>query len=83
MVEVPVVELDRVCRSFAAGAVTVEALVDVDMMVHRGEYVAVVGPSGSGKSTMLNVLGLIDRPNSGTYRFEGEEIGDFTEGQRS
>lgn len=83
MAEQPVVQLQAVCRSFTAGDVTVEALVDADMVIERGEYVAVVGPSGSGKSTMLNVLGLLDRPTAGTYRFDGIDTGNLTEGQRA
>lgn len=83
MVEAPVVELRGVGRSFTAGDVIVGALIDVDLVVRRGEYVSVAGPSGSGKSTMLNVLGLLDRPNAGLYRFDGMDTGDLTEGQRA
>jgi putative ABC transport system ATP-binding protein len=52
----------------------VHALDHVDLTIRGGEYVSIMGPSGSGKSTLLNVLGLLDRPTSGTYRLEGEDV---------
>lgn len=83
MVDRPVVELRGVHRSFTAGDVLVSALVDVDLVVDPGEYLAVVGPSGSGKSTMLNLLGLLDRPSEGSYWFDGIDTGQLSEGQRA
>lgn len=83
MDEWPVVELRGVHRSFTAGDVLVTALVDADLVVDRGDYVAVVGPSGSGKSTMLNLLGLLDRPSEGAYWFDGIDTRELTEGQRA
>lgn len=83
MAEGPVVELRGVQRSFSAGDVMVNALIDANLVVNRGEYVAVVGPSGSGKSTMLNLVGLLDRPTGGTYLFDGINTDDLTEGQRA
>lgn len=83
MVDRPVVELRGVHRSFTAGDVLVAALVDADLVVDRGEYLAVVGPSGSGKSTMLNILGLLDRPTEGSYWFDGIDTGELSEGQRA
>jgi putative ABC transport system ATP-binding protein len=59
----------------AAGA----PLAGVDLDIARGEYVAVIGPSGSGKSTLMNILGGLDRPTAGSYRFEGEEVGGFVD----
>jgi putative ABC transport system ATP-binding protein len=59
------------------GAETVHALDHVDLKVERGEYVSIMGPSGSGKSTLLNVLGLLDRPTSGTYRLQGEDVSNL------
>jgi len=56
---------------------TVTALTGISVDIARGEFVAVMGPSGSGKSTFMNVLGLLDRPASGTYRFEGVEVGSL------
>lgn len=79
----PVVELVGVGRQFATGEVTIPALAEASLSVHRGEYVAVVGPSGSGKSTMLNVIGLLDRPTEGSYLFEGIDTAALTEAQRA
>ena len=56
---------------------TVPALTGISADIGRGEFVAVMGPSGSGKSTFMNILGLLDRPTSGTYRFEGVEVGSI------
>lgn len=55
----------------------------IDLEVARGEYVAVVGPSGSGKSTLLNVLGLLDSPTSGTYLFDGIDVGALSASERA
>jgi len=79
----PVVELQGAGRSFPAGDVLIPALVGADVLVHHGEYVAVVGPSGSGKSTMLNLIGLLDRPTEGTYLLEGIDTSTLGEGQRA
>ncbi|AHG91893.1 ABC transporter related protein [Gemmatirosa kalamazoonensis] len=62
-------------RAFPLGGRTVEALRGVTLDVDAGEYVAVVGPSGCGKSTMLNVLGAVDRPTSGTVTVDGRDLG--------
>jgi putative ABC transport system ATP-binding protein len=67
-------ELSGICREYVVGAETVHALDHVDLEIKRGEYVSIMGPSGSGKSTLLNVLGLLDRPTSGTYRLQGEDV---------
>jgi len=68
------IELDAVERVFHLGDSEVHALRAVDLRLAAGEYVAVMGPSGSGKSTLLNILGLLDRPNSGHYRLEGRDV---------
>ncbi|HET8697739.1 MAG TPA: ABC transporter ATP-binding protein [Gammaproteobacteria bacterium] len=67
-------ELRGISREYEVGGETVHALDHVDLTVHPGEYISIMGPSGSGKSTLLNVLGLLDRPNSGTYLLEGEDV---------
>jgi putative ABC transport system ATP-binding protein len=71
----PVLELRAVTRTY--GDTT--ALDGVDLVVRRGELLAVVGPSGSGKSTMLNVMGTLDRPSSGSVRIAGHEVAEMTD----
>src|SRR3954447_17245859 len=67
-------ELRGICRQYEVGGETVHALDHVDVTIRPGEYVSIMGPSGSGKSTLLNVLGLLDRPTSGTYTLQGEDV---------
>ena len=72
------IELDQVNKSYRKNAEEVRALVDVTVRVEAGEFVAVVGPSDSGKSTLMNVVGLLDRPDSGTFRLDGGDVASFT-----
>jgi len=58
---------------------TVHALRDADLVIERGELLAIVGPSGSGKSTLLNIMGTLDRPSSGTLRIDGHDVGELTD----
>jgi putative ABC transport system ATP-binding protein len=67
-------QLSGICREYVVGAETVHALDHVDLTIEAGEYVSIMGPSGSGKSTLLNVLGLLDRPTSGSYHLQGEDV---------
>jgi len=69
-----VIELEHVHRVFKVGDQEVHALNDVSLRIEGGEYVAIMGPSGSGKSTLLNILGLLDRPTTGSYRLDGENV---------
>jgi putative ABC transport system ATP-binding protein len=78
----PLVELRNVTRSFP-GPPEVQALKAVNLTVHPGDYVSIVGPSGSGKSTMMNILGLVDRPSVGEYRLGGALTGNLDETGRS
>ena len=73
------IEVKDLTKVYQMGEETVPALAGVSVLIVRGEYVAVVGPSGSGKSTLMNILGGLDRPSSGAYRFEGEDVGRFTD----
>jgi len=72
-----VIEFRDLTKIYVMGEEEVPALAGVSLTIERGEYVAVIGPSGSGKSTLMNILGGLDRPTSGSYRFEGEEVGEF------
>lgn len=74
----PVVELERVSRSYP-GHPPVRALDEVSLLIRSGELVGVVGPSGSGKSTMLNILGTLDRADSGTVRIAGFDVGALSD----
>ena len=75
------IELERISRTFQLGDEPVHALVEVSETIARGEHVAIMGPSGSGKSTLLHLLGCLDRPSSGSYRFEGREVAGLGESE--
>ncbi len=66
--------LDAAARTYQSGRVEVEALRPLDLCVHRGDFLAVMGPSGSGKSTLLHVLGCLDRPTAGRYLLQGRDV---------
>ncbi len=69
-----VIRTEGLSRSFAMGSTTVHALRGVDLVIQRGEYVAIMGPSGSGKSTLMNLIGCLDTPSGGTYRLNGTPV---------
>ena len=73
------IRLQQVERQFQLGEQTVHALSRLELTIQAGEYVAVMGPSGSGKSTLLNVLGLLDRPDSGHYLLDGIDTAGLSE----
>jgi len=68
------IELAQVSRIFDVGDQKVAALRDIDLNISAGDYVSIMGPSGSGKSTLLNLIGLLDRPTSGIYKLDGEDV---------
>ena len=72
------IELKHVNKTYRKDAEEVRALAGVSMSIGAGEFVAVVGPSGSGKSTLMNILGALDRPDSGSYAFDGGDVASFT-----
>ena len=69
------IDAHALAKEYRKGPVTTVVLKGVTLHVRRGQFVAIMGTSGSGKSTLLNILGFLDRPDSGTYRFQGEDLG--------
>ncbi len=79
----PIIELRGVRKVYGTGTAAMEALRGVDLRIYPGEFVAVMGPSGSGKSTCMNIVGCLDTPSSGVYRFCGVDVGGLTRNQRA
>ena len=77
------IEVDKVSKTYQRGDISVPVLDSVSMSVARGELVALMGASGSGKTTLLNILGCLDRPTSGEYRLDGQEISRLSPDQRA
>ena len=75
----PIIRLEEVSRVYDTGKVQVPALVDVNLDVANGEFLAIIGPSGSGKSTMMNILGCLDRPTSGLYTLDGQPVDELND----
>jgi putative ABC transport system ATP-binding protein len=71
------IEIRDLAKIYRMGEETVAALAGVSLSIERGEHTAIIGPSGSGKSSLMNILGGLDRPTRGTYRFEGEDVGEM------
>ncbi len=69
-----ILEAEKIYKSYPMGLAKVEVLKGVDLAVRRGEFVAIVGASGSGKSTLLHILGVLDRPDSGVVKFDGQDL---------
>jgi putative ABC transport system ATP-binding protein len=79
----PLIELTGITKTYGQGSAAFQALKGVDLSIAQGEFVAIMGASGSGKSTMMNILGCLDTPTSGTYAFRGVEVQSLTKDQRS
>lgn len=74
MNDTPAIAFSQITKTYKTGALEVPVLHGIDLTIERGEYVAIMGPSGSGKSTMMNIIGCLDRPTSGVYRLDGEDV---------
>ena len=77
------IEIRHLHRTFEVGGQPVHALVDANLEIPDGQYVSIMGPSGSGKSTLLKIIGLLDRPSSGTYLLDGQEVTALHEEERA
>ena len=75
------IDIKNVKKIYDLGAEKIHALDGVSLKIERGEYIAIMGPSGSGKSTIMNILGCLDTPTSGSYHFEGEEVSRMDDNQ--
>ncbi len=71
---VPLIQLSAVTKSYRQGELESTVLHGIDLTIHEGEFLAIVGASGSGKSTLMNILGCLDRPGSGRYLFRGQDV---------
>jgi putative ABC transport system ATP-binding protein len=76
-----IIRLEQISKVYGSGNTEVRALFDVDLIVEAGEYCAIMGPSGSGKSTAMNVIGCLDRPTSGQYYLDGEDVARLQDDQ--
>ena len=78
-----IIDISSLKKDYYVGEVTVHALRGIDLQISRGEFVAIMGASGSGKSTMLNIIGCLDRPTSGTYLLDGINVAGMSKNERA
>ena len=76
-----IIETHNIAKIYKMGNNIVNALQDISMTIHKGEYVAFMGPSGSGKSTLMNIVGCLDSPTSGTYSLNNHLVSEMTENE--
>jgi putative ABC transport system ATP-binding protein len=79
----PLIELRGITKVYGAGQATMHALRGIDLRIHEGDFLAIMGPSGSGKSTCMNILGCLDTATAGTYMFRNIEVDKLTRYQRT
>ena len=74
-----VIDIQGITKTYVNGKLSVPVLHGIDLQVNKGEFVSIMGPSGSGKSTFMNILGCLDRPTTGSYRLNGDEVGTLSD----
>lgn len=79
----PILVMDKLCKNYQLGSTELRVLREIDLTIHSGEYVAIMGPSGSGKSTLLNMIGCLDRPSSGDYILGGQSVAQMNDDELS
>src|SRR5437764_13892354 len=77
------IEMSHITKTYKMGEQEVHALRDVSLRIERGEFVAIMGPSGGGKTTLMNVMGCLDRPTSGTYVLEGRDVSTLSDDEQA
>jgi len=77
----PIIDIKAITRDFQLGSETVNVLKGIDLLINKGEYVALMGPSGSGKSTLMNILGCLDTPTSGSYILNGKQVSEMPDNE--
>ena len=83
MSEAALIRLSGITKTYGSGQAAFQALKGIDLAIGAGEFVAVMGPSGSGKSTVMNILGCLDTPTSGSYEFEGVKVEQLSRNERA
>lgn len=74
-----VIDIQGITKTYVNGKLSVPVLHGMDLVVNKGEFVSIMGPSGSGKSTFMNILGCLDRPTTGSYRLNGDEVATLSD----
>ena len=74
-----VIDIQGITKTYVNGKLSVSVLHGIDLQVNKGEFVSIMGPSGSGKSTFMNILGCLDRPTTGSYRLNGDEVATLSD----
>lgn len=77
----PIIQISNLVKTYKLGGETVHALNNVSIEIEKGEFLAIIGPSGSGKSTLMNMIGCLDRPQSGKYLLDGKDIERMNDNQ--
>ena len=73
------IDIKQITRDFPLGQEIVKVLKGIDLLINKGEYVALMGPSGSGKSTLMNLLGCLDTPTAGSYMLNGKDVSNMSD----